>query len=345
MSKQRKNPNSSIRNAYRLEDLHVLRLCIDWLKNPASLSCIRVQYVPEAYQGSHFAIDDVVAELNGICSFYQAKHIQNPATDHWTLDKLIEKGLAKWIQSFHNLDQQSLSGCFFLSDGHPSLELNTCLHEGHLLYDTLLSNFPTQISALQNDFTQSQLRAFFAGFSFIFSLPQPDAYFEQLKDELCQDLKVTEDGVNSLALFIHHWASSSQPAALKLLDIRTKLSWDDPRPLNQNFLVPDDFEFFDKLQHQTLLKDIHNPEGGIRVIIGKPGAGKSTYLSKLYDTLKKQNIPAARHHYHLNPKDSSFRERLNTKRAVEALRAEFKKQKKRGTWRIKLPKYRRYRLT
>ncbi|WHF51273.1 ATP-binding protein [Chryseobacterium gotjawalense] len=130
-----------------------------------------------------------------------------------------------------------------------------------------------------------------------------------------------------LLLYIAQQGSDKYPQIITLNEIRSRLSWDNPRPLNQNFVVPSDFQFFDKSIHQEIIDELQNLKGGIKVFIGKPGSGKSTYLSKLYSILQKKGCLVFRHHYHLNPKDLSFQERLNSERVIEGLKAEFKKQK------------------
>ncbi len=324
MAKQRKNPNSPIRKGYNLEDLYLLRLCIDWLKNPLLYHSLSVQYVPDSVEGQ-FALDDIVTELDGKYVFYQVKHTQNIDIDKWTFHKLLNKGLAKWIRSFFRVQPSELVSSYMITNGNPSPELAACLQNEYLSLPTLKQTFPSEISVLEKEFSALQLAQFFENCHFIFSLPDQEQYESLLRQEMYQDLKITEPGANRLLLYIANLASKSQPPSIRLIDIREQLLWDNPRSLNQEFIVPEDFEYFNKSRHQQLLKEISGPDGGIRVIIGKPGAGKSTYLAKLYEMLKKKGIAAVRHHYHLNPKDSSYRERLNSDRVVEALRAEFKK--------------------
>jgi hypothetical protein len=83
------NPNSSIRSGYDFEDLYVLKLCVNWLKNPNKYSELKIQYIPSEIKAFRFAIDDIVSkDKNGLLEFHQLKHLQNPSTDLWTFDRL-----------------------------------------------------------------------------------------------------------------------------------------------------------------------------------------------------------------------------------------------------------------
>jgi archaellum biogenesis ATPase FlaH len=100
--------------------------------------------------------------------------------------------------------------------------------------------------------------------------------------------------------------------------------FDNPRPLNENFEVPSDFQFFNEITHKDIFQDLQNANGGIKVIYGNPGTGKSVYLSKLSKILKEQEIVTIKHHYHINPFETNSFERLNSHRVIEAIKAQFK---------------------
>jgi hypothetical protein len=324
------NPNSSIRSGYDFEDLYVLRLCIDWLKNPDRYSELRIQYVPSGIKALRFAIDDIVAkDKNGFQKFHQLKHLQNLETDRWTFERLLEKGLDNWISSYARLVEADITGAGALvTNGSPGADVFTCL-EGELLrYEKLAAHFPALLQRLNGTHGEAVMRGFCANFWFIFDLPGRAELEKTLRDVLYNELKVTEAGADRLLLHIIQQGSAKYPLVFTLSGIRDQLSWDDPRPLNQDFEVPADFEFFDKQQHTQTVRDLRDTAGGIKLFTGKPGSGKSTYLSRLYQLLQeKVGMFTIRHHYHLNPKDTSFRDRLNADRIREALKAEFKKQK------------------
>ena len=135
---------------------------------------------------------------------------------------------------------------------------------------------------------------------------------------------MTEHGVNSLILKLRELFSSEWPSSVELRDIRNWSEFDTPRPLDEDFDVPPDFQWFSEAQHAALLSDIGDVEGGVRVLTGKPGSGKSTYLSKLHEVLIDEGYVCLRHHYHISPSDDDPQARLLAARVVEALKAQLK---------------------
>ncbi|AZI67476.1 NACHT domain-containing protein [Kaistella daneshvariae] len=326
--KMRINPNSSIRSGYSYEDLFVLKLSVDWLRDPERYSEIKIQFIPEDLGIKGFALDDVTAtRKNGGVEYYQIKHLQNPDSDFWDLNKLISKGLTKWIKSFSAL-KESERFCSLITNGRLDDELCESFDDSLFNFEKIQKNDATFIQVLETEgYSELILKSFFDNFEFKFNQPSKTFLEEELRQVLYKDLKVTKAGVDSLLLYIAQQGSDKYPQIITLNEIRSRLSWDNPRPLNQNFVVPSDFQFFDKVIHQDIIDELQTLNGGVKVFIGKPGSGKSTYLSRLYSILKKKGCLVFRHHYHLNPKDSSFHERLNSERVIEGLKAEFKRQK------------------
>lgn len=328
LSRKRINPNSSIRSGYSYEDLFVMKLCADWLNSADKYSEIKVQFIPEEIRDTHFALDDIVAQRkNGDAEYYQVKHVQNPDLDLWDSEKIVSKGLEKWVKSFFAL-KSAKKECVLFTNAKLHCSLEECYRDYKFDIQKLKSsNVEFYNCLLANGYREKELKTFFESFEFRFNQPNKKTLEEELRNHFYQKLKVTVAGVDRLLLYINEQGSEKEPKSITLQEIRSKLSWDNPRPLNQNFFVPGDFEFFDKKTHEDILEDLSNVDGGIKVFTGKPGSGKSTYLSKLYNILQKKGYLVFRHHYHLNPKDTTFYDRLNSKRVVEGLKAEFKKQK------------------
>ena len=311
----RKNPNSSIRSGYKFEDLFVLQLCVEWLCEPEKFNNIKIQYIPEGAKG--FSIDDIVVEnADSNQSFYQLKYKQNPSVDKWHFYHLIEKGLFRWIKSYRALDNVPVENCSLITNGAAHTDVQACLNGNKLDLFRIQHHYPEVERQLKQEFSDNTLLLdFFSNFTFIFNYPDKYELEDKLRTKLYDALKVTKAGVDSLLLYIGKEGSEQYPKTITLSDIRNYLSWDNPRPLNQNFKTPSDFKFFDRNTHRNVLADLQNPEGGTKIFIGKPGAGKSTYLSKLYEILNQKHIAVFRHHYHLNPKDQSYQERGKKKKS------------------------------
>lgn len=321
----KKNPNSSIRSGYRYEDLYVLQLCIEWLSEPQKFKSVKIQYVPEGTKG--FALDDVVVEFpDNASSFYQLKYKQNPDVDFWTFDHILEKGLVRWIRSFQMLNGRQNDKFYLITNGSPAADVKKCLNGNYLDYEKISQHFPDILEILRSQISEDNLlENFFSNFRFVFNHPNKNELEVKLRTTLYEDLKVTKAGVDSLLIYLAIQGSEQYPKVITLNEIRKHLSWDNPRALNQSFQVPSDFEFFSHHTHRQILTELKSATGGTKIVVGKPGAGKSTYLSKLFEILVDEKVTVFRHHYHLNPKDHTQFERLNTNRVKEALRAEFKK--------------------
>jgi len=104
---KRKNPTSSIRTGFNYQDIWGLYLCANWLKDPPKFKWIKFETIPDEVQDNEFYLDDIVQcnNKNFYC-LYQVKHKQNPETDLWKWEDLIEPQKAKkslikkWFESY-----------------------------------------------------------------------------------------------------------------------------------------------------------------------------------------------------------------------------------------------------
>ena len=152
------NPNSSIRSGYSYEDLFVLKLCIDWLRNPKKYIEIKIQFTPENLDIKGFALDDVTAKRNdGITEYYQIKHIQNPDTDFWDLKKLLSKGLSKWIKSFSALKENERF-CSLITNGQLDETLCVFFSDDHFNFEEIKKSDSDFIQTLETEgFSESTI--------------------------------------------------------------------------------------------------------------------------------------------------------------------------------------------
>lgn len=338
-SMTRKNPTSPIRAGFDYQDMWGLHLCLDWLKQPYLYSWMKFETIPEEIEGRDFYLDDILLQdQNSRYHLYQIKHRQNPIDEKWEWDDFLKqekdsKGrpknslLEKWFLSYF---KEGLEGkveyVAFLTNGYAADNIKKYITEDNKIEIVKvrdeLPDFYTQIKAQMPD--ESKISHFFANFHFNFGQLDKDDLETYVRESFYTSLKATRAGVTNLLREIHKECGQQYTQKLYLDQIRNWCEFDNPRPLNESFSIPKDFELFDVSLHEKILSDLQNSEGGIKVIYGKPGSGKSTYLSSLYKLLTDKGIVAVRHHYHISPNDPSPLERLNSERAIEALKAQVK---------------------
>lgn len=339
---RRKNPTSPIRTGFAYQDYWGLKLCGEWLKNPSKYQWIWFETIPFEESSNDFFLDDIVLlDKNDQYHFYQIKHKQNPDKDKCDWNDLLkqDKGskgqlkdslIQKWFKSFF---KESLKGkiayAAFVTNGLPSQEVENLLDNERFNIQKVKDTLPDIYEKLQAQLIDTQkINDFFSTFSFSFGNKSINEFDSEIRDFFNKELRATKSGINNLLLQIHAECRRSETEPLILDQIRQWCEFDRPRHLNERFTIPDDFEFFDTTTHKEIIKDLQDPAGGIKVIYGKPGTGKSTYLSKLHEVLKENKVLCIRHHYHISPIDPIPLERLQAQRVNEALKAQIKEYQK-----------------
>jgi len=329
----KRNITSSIRSGFSYQDLWTLKLSGEWLLNPNEYKWIQVEVNPT--EGQFFLDDIVLFDNTDKYHIYQTK-FKTDDSYLWTWDDLLKnrKGktgdlpsfLNKWETSIQNIGYENVKKAAFITNGSFSEEIQKYISnklvdieklkkENSILYDKIQTEIGTEKAVIE----------FFAKFEFIFENQNIDDIEVKIVEKLFYNsLHVTAHGVNNLLLAIQKEARKSFTIQLTIELIREWCEFDNPRPLNEKFEIPSDFQFFDKTTHENILNDLNNPNGGVKIIYGKPGTGKSVYLSELSEKLKDQNIVTIKHHYHIYPSDTRSFERLNSERVIEAIKAQFK---------------------
>lgn len=324
------NRTSPIRKGFRYQDLWALRLCAEWLQQPDRFQWIQFETAPIESFPSRFHLDDLVlCDQENRLWLYQIKHVQNPDEDSWTWDRLLHisgngaSAIQKYYRSFLNSELEGKIGyAAFVTNGRPDDELSASLKTDRVDFDELKKNDVIYKRVLQQLAGQdeSRIRSFFD--QFVFSFGQKD--FTELEAETLsvffEKLRATQSGVNGLLLRLQAEASKKQTSHIVIENLREWCEFDVPRPLNEAFPIPQDFQLFSKETHDQLIEKLRSPDGGVKVLFGKPGSGKSTYLARLHQSLRKQETPSLLHHYYIKD-DPDQLERLQADRVVEALKS------------------------
>jgi hypothetical protein len=333
----RKNPTSAIRTGFDYQDFWGLWLCGEWLNNPDKYQWIWFETAPSEDHNSFFLDDIILLDKSEKYHLYQIKYKQNPETDKWSWDDLLKqekkKGnglkdslIQKWFTSFIKPDLRDRIGyAAFITNGCPEEDLKGYIVDNKIDINKVREKKPEIYSIIQDQLREDDnIIEFFNNFCFSFCNNDRDIFEKKIREFLFKEIRATENGINKLIWHIHTEAGRPRTQPIIIEQLRQWCEFDQPRHLNEQFEIPQDFEFFDGIEHNKIFQDLRKSSGGIKVFYGKPGTGKSTYLSKLHELLKNKNVISIRHHYHISPNDPDPIARLKRQRVIEALKAQFK---------------------
>lgn len=319
----------TIRSGFDYQDLWTLKLCGEWLLSPDKYKWIQIEANPT--EEREFYLDDIVLlDSSDLLHLYQVKFKANPQY-HWTWDDILkpqnrasESLLKKWSKSF---DDKKTKKAALITNGTFSNEIMSFLSDSKLTIQKLKKENPDLYKQIESEIgNENFVETFFQKFEFYFENRAINEIEKVIIENLfLNSIRATIDGINNLLLQIKREAREKHTLQLTLDQIKAWCKFDKPRLLNEKFEIPSDFQFFNKNTHENILRNFLNPEGGVKVIFGKPGTGKSVYLSRLSEELKNKGVVVIKHHYHISPSDSSPFERLVSERVVEAIKAQFKK--------------------
>ena len=340
MDGRRKNPTSPIRRGFDYQDYWAIKLLIEWIENPKKYKWIRFETVPiEVEKPNRFFLDDIVAcNAEDNYHLYQIKHRQNPESEKLQLrdllkqekdkkDELKDSLIMKWFSSYFNYKESSgrSARASLVTNAIPDAELKQYILSNKINIDGIRREKPGIYEEIKRQLGDgAKISIFFSEFNFIFCEESVEDLESTLINHLLKEIRLTENGVNNLFLNIHKESRKPEPESITYEKLLEWCEFDRPRHLDQNFEVPDDFQIFDDACHEATVRELHNPQGGIKVFYGKPGSGKSTYLAKLSEILKNSGIFCVNHHYYISNADTEFNDRLISDRVEEALKAEFK---------------------
>lgn len=339
---KRKNPSAPLRTGFDYQDFWGVKLCADWLIKPDKYQWIWFETSPSEDNQDRFFLDDIVLlDKENKYHLYQIKHKENPESDKWSWVDLLkqEKGkrkphkdslIQKWFKSFFKPDLRGKIGyAAFITNGFPERGIADFIKDNKIDVQKIKKDAPEVYTAIKSQLgAEEEIDEFFRDFTFSFGESGRIRFENEIRELFYNELRATKSGFNNLLLKIHSEASRQQTGPIILEAIKQWCEFDQPQHLNEQFAIPDDFEFFDGIEHKKIFHDLRNPSGGIKVIYGKPGTGKSTYLSKLHALLQENAIISIRHHYHISPSDTDPVIRLKAQRVTEALKAQFKEYPK-----------------
>jgi len=289
------------------QELHAADLLIEFLENPQRYRWVRVEADEAGY------LDDIKAQrADGGFIYRQVKFVTNPEEESssFSWDYLLDQEpgkrgskqslLQRWAESLADLRKfGSIQEAAVFTNRVPSSEISSALDQaGRIRLDVCPSEIRARIAGQLG--SDDAAEVFFSVFEFRLRMPDPKVLEEGLRQRLLR-LSGTNEGWLNLRAEIHDWVKfRDEPGGdglIKLQAVRRAALWLQLAKLRQDFPLPDDYVLPSADFHTQLIKDVRRRSSGCIVVWGKPGVGKSTYLSYVTELLKQKGDPVIRHHY------------------------------------------------
>ncbi|HEJ2755845.1 TPA: ATP-binding protein [Pseudomonas aeruginosa] len=318
-----------IYTGYDYQTLQGVKLLAEWLHSPTQY--VRVAFEADADSNeSPAGIDDIVCERpDGIKDFWQVKFTPSPDKDEncltwgWLL-KVSGKTdrsrsiLKKLYDAICVVPAKKLGDVVLLTNKRPDRSMEACLHGSKVDFNLIDDDAQREIvRQLGNEEAAIFL------FSKLAVQHSDGDYLTIKRGVRAELLKFSDDtGVERLVARAREWAmfqnNPPENGWIYLNHVREVLSSKRPEPIPEIFSVPKDYCLPNSDFHNDLLARISQSNGEVITLTGKPGVGKSTYLSFLCQELEEQGIPLVRHHYFLSLGDVT-EDRLSPRIVAESL--------------------------
>lgn len=289
------------------QDLIALQLFVTYLEQPDYYEWIKL----ECSDGEF--LDDIVAMSKDGYIVKQVKYAGYPRRDVYDWDMLLNPEdsqkkslLKKWSDSVKKIQLQGpISEASLETNRGINEEIRAVWSADNKIRLDMIEDAELRDRIFTEVGRGEEANEFFSLFTFNFNGPS----FERLEEELLARFRkrgINEDGLNKFILEVRKWVTiKNEPkpnGIITIENIREACGWHHLITIPQNFQVPEDFVIPDEEFNANFLDAIRDTETRCIVLTGSPGLGKSTYLSKIYNELVKEDIPIIRHHYYLDSK-------------------------------------------
>jgi hypothetical protein len=281
---------------------------LDWLAHPSTYEWVKFE------AREYGSLDDfAVCYSNRHLRLYQVKHTgETPDRPTFTFDdltdlpprgrrSLFEKWYRSWIQSTKPGAFTSITA-ILKTNKPPSPEMLALMKaEGtgrvfnlaHL--KAARADLYARLTDIAGKRSKTAVDQFLRALHFEFDLPDIPV-LRDLAEERCRALSLGPTAFRDLENEVRNWAKHG--TKITLADIKRACHWFQPRALDERFPIPTDYVPFGPAVLDELTDMIgKTPAGGLRLVVGAPGSGKSTFLEDLYNRLFQKKISCVRHHY------------------------------------------------
>lgn len=317
---QRRTPTGARRSGDDYQDLVAASVLLRVLKYPSRYRWAKF----EAREAGR--LDDIlVLRADGTIEALQVKYSTDALghEDPWTWEKLlVQRGRRKrsliqdWWKSVAQLDET-------YGATEPRLVSNRRAGDNLLLTPTgrvdRSRTDPALLAQIQQQLGGGS-DAFLNRFRFDVDRPDLGDLAESTRREF-QALRLPEEDWPRFMEAIRSWIRGeglSETGEIQVEHIRSACGWRQLSSLSQHFEIPDDFTLPNPRFHDDFMERVDQGSGSVIVLTAEPGAGKSTYLSQLVETLHGLERPVIRHHYSLGNNGDRL-ERVASNRVAESL--------------------------
>lgn len=313
------NPTQITRAGFEYQDLLGIGFLLDLFQERDLFEWVALDSESAVYGEKLGGLDDIVAlrRKDGVLLLRQVKFTVDPGREDLELsvDWLLAKrpkgtsSLGKWSNRFLDAVRQGRRvDAALLTNRRPDATLSGSFEDGILQPDNMP---PEDWARLISEIgSEADARTFFAAFRFEHSRPCMEDLERNLRDRVVPEY-TDDDGWERLRSAVRTWSiSAGRPRAgghIRHDDLKALLSTRWPKPLAQDFRVPQDYAPPDEDFHRLFRGRAEQP--GTTVLAGPPGRGKSTYLSHVAQELVAASWPVIRHHYFLSLSDGAGRSR------------------------------------
>lgn len=314
-------------SGYEYQTLHGVGLLVEWLNSPNRYIRAAFDADKESNQTPE-GIDDIVFERpDGVKDYWQVKFTPSPDKNFLTWDWLLTRTgktdrsrsiIKKIYDAIASAEEDKLGDVVLLTNKRPDRQMENCLVKASIDYEKVDKENREKIA--------SQLGSVDAA-TFLFSrltVQHSDGDYHVVKRNTISGIQNFSDdnGFDRLIGRVREWGifkGNPQPDGwVYLHHIREILSPQRPKPIPEIFTVPDDYFLPNTEFHESLLERVMSSKREVITVTGKPGVGKSTYLSFLCEELGDHEIPLIRHHYFLSLSDTTS-DRLSPRIVAESL--------------------------
>lgn len=302
-------------SGYVYQTLVGIKTLCDWLDNPSIYEWIKFEADDEQVATG---LDDIVIQrTDGQMELIQVKFtVSEFEPDYalsweWLTARKGKRGtslLEKWTRAFFRVGPGRLARAQLITNRRPDAEFVAQLSAGKVRWDLIDDSLRQQLALHAGGAKKAQ--EFFESFEFTHSY----VGYESLSMELSSLLETkhtNHEGWLTLYRRAIEWSiyKNAPPADGRItLDVlRSTISERQPRPLDQEFRVPEGYCPPDPDFALGFIEQALNGDWGARVLWGSPGQGKSTFLSYVCEQLRSQDAATIRHHYFLDLQDTSDR--------------------------------------